>query len=128
MLNNVLNYLTENPELKFIWTEISFFNLWWTELSSVDRERVKMYIQIPFTDSVNKGSYAIVFPRRIIDRKQLEFTAEGWVMRLMRRMCIIVSHLTQLFEGHQWLKEHLDFTPKFVAVPSKYQMLQEFSL
>ena len=61
ILNNVLNYLTENPGLKFIWTEISFFDLWWTDLNPVDRERVKMYTHIPFADSVNKDSYEIVF-------------------------------------------------------------------
>ena len=43
ILNNVLNYLMEDHKLKFIWTEISFFDLWWTELNPVDRERVKLY-------------------------------------------------------------------------------------
>lgn len=50
--------LGANPDLKFIWAEISYFNLWWTDLSTAQKKAVQ----------------------KLVENKQLEFVTGGWVM------------------------------------------------
>ncbi|CAG7734100.1 unnamed protein product, partial [Allacma fusca] len=89
ILNNILQYLSSDSSLKFIWCEISFFSRWWKELSTEKRAAVK----------------------KIVKSKQLEFVAGGWVMPDEANVHYI-SYLTQLIEGHQFLQQHLNVTAR----------------
>jgi len=75
--------------MKFIWAEISYFDLWWRGLNSEERSEVK----------------------RLLERKQLEFVSGGWVMP-DEANSHFYSIILQLTEGHQWLLDHLSYIPK----------------
>ncbi|XP_058802028.1 alpha-mannosidase 2 [Phymastichus coffea] len=88
ILNNLVNKLSEDRRRKFIWAEISFFKLWWDEQTQSTRDVVK----------------------RLVHDGQLEIVAGGYVMP-DESVSHWVAQLTQLTEGHQWLKTNLDFVP-----------------
>lgn len=88
ILNNMVTKLSEDRRRKFIWAEISFFKLWWDDQSKVIRDEV----------------------RRLIHDGQLEIVSGGWVMP-DESISHWIAQLTQLTEGHQWLKSNLDYTP-----------------
>lgn len=41
ILNSMLEKMSTNPTLKFIWAEISYFSMWWDELNENSKQRVK---------------------------------------------------------------------------------------
>ncbi|GFS08925.1 alpha-mannosidase [Elysia marginata] len=84
ILNNMVNKLTEYPNMTFIWAETVFFSMWWNELD----DAVKMHVQ------------------RLARRGQLEFVSGGWVMpdEAVTHFGAVVD---QLMEGHQWLWNNL---------------------
>lgn len=88
ILNNMVTKLMEDRRRKFIWAEMSFFKLWWDDQSTATRDSV----------------------RRLIHDGQLEIVSGGWVMP-DESVSHWVAQLTQLTEGHQWLKHNLDYTP-----------------
>ncbi|XP_015433271.1 PREDICTED: alpha-mannosidase 2 [Dufourea novaeangliae] len=88
ILNNMVPKLVEDSRRKFIWAEISFFQLWWEDQSETTRTLV----------------------RRLIHDGQLEIVSGGWVMP-DESVSHWMAQLTQLTEGHQWLKYNLDYTP-----------------
>lgn len=89
ILNNMLSKLKFDTRRKFIWSEISYFSLWWNKISHEQKQLVKSYL----------------------DHGQLEITTGGWVMTDEA-----VSHyyamLEQMVEGHQWLLNYLEYRPK----------------
>ncbi|ODN03448.1 Alpha-mannosidase 2 [Orchesella cincta] len=89
ILNHMLDNLSKDEKVKFIWAEISYFNMWWNELSEKDKMRVK----------------------KIVANRQLEFVTGSWVMP-DESSSHYYSVLTQLIEGHQWLFQHLGYIPK----------------
>ncbi|KAH8276718.1 hypothetical protein KR044_004625 [Drosophila immigrans] len=88
ILSNALRHLTENPDMKFIWAEISYFSRFYEDLGENKKQQMKL----------------------LVKRGQLEFVTGGWVMADEAN-----SHwrnvLLQLTEGQTWLKEHFNVTP-----------------
>ncbi|XP_058058163.1 alpha-mannosidase 2 [Anopheles bellator] len=88
IFTNMLRHLDENPALRFIWAEISYFAYWYDQLKTEQKDIVK----------------------RLVRKGQLEFVTGGWVMADEAN-----SHwyavLLQLTEGQTWLKTHLNVTP-----------------
>ncbi|KAH8359520.1 hypothetical protein KR093_007364 [Drosophila rubida] len=88
ILSNALRHLTENPDMKFIWAEISYFSRFYEDLGEHKKQQMKLLVK--------KG--------------QLEFVTGGWVMPDEAN-----SHwrnvLLQLTEGQTWLKENFNITP-----------------
>ncbi|XP_061590562.1 alpha-mannosidase 2 isoform X1 [Cololabis saira] len=88
ILNNMLVKLGEDSRRKMIWSEISFFSKWWSDIDEQKRAMVK----------------------RLVEAGQLELVTGGWVMADEAN-----SHyyalLDQLMEGHQWLQTHLGVKP-----------------
>ena len=41
ILNNALDYLSTHPNMTFTWSEISFFEHWWSNLDNVNRTKFK---------------------------------------------------------------------------------------
>ncbi|RWS09023.1 alpha-mannosidase 2-like protein [Dinothrombium tinctorium] len=90
ILNNMLKKLSENAKASFIWAEVSYFALWWETLKSEDqREMVKT----------------------LLDNGQLEFVNGGWVMNDEANTHYFAI-ISQMVEGHQWLKHNLDYKPR----------------
>lgn len=90
ILNNMVTKLLEDERRKFIWAEISFFSLWWQEISEETKLKVKL----------------------LLARKQLEIVTGGWVMN-DEANSHYYSILQQLTHGHQWMREHLNIIPRF---------------
>lgn len=89
ILNNLVVKLAEDKRRKFIWAEVSYLHLWWDEQNKITQDA--------FRDLVHEG--------------QLEIVAGGWVMP-DESSAHWIAQLTQLTEGHHWLKNNLDFIPK----------------
>ncbi|KAK9508706.1 hypothetical protein O3M35_006198 [Rhynocoris fuscipes] len=89
ILNLMVSQLLEDSRRKFIWAEISFFSLWWSEASQDAKDKIKL----------------------LLSRGQLEIVTGGWVMA-DEANSHYSSVLEQLTHGHQWLLKHLNYTPK----------------
>ncbi|KAL8600465.1 hypothetical protein ACOMHN_044930 [Nucella lapillus] len=89
ILTNMVNKLTEHPDLTFVWAETIYFAMWWHELE----DAVKVHV------------------RRLIRRGQLEVALGGWVMP-DEASTHYVAVVDQLLEGHQWLWENLGVKPR----------------
>ncbi|KAJ8679139.1 hypothetical protein QAD02_014926 [Eretmocerus hayati] len=88
ILTNLVSKLSEDRRRKFIWAEISFLKLWWDDQSESTKDVVK----------------------RLVHDGQLEIVAGGYVMP-DESVSHWMAQLTQLTEGHQWLKLNLDYLP-----------------
>ncbi|XP_034662495.1 alpha-mannosidase 2 [Drosophila subobscura] len=88
ILSNALRHLHENPDMKFIWAEISYFARFYQDLGENKKLQMKAIV---------KGG-------------QLEFVTGGWVMPDEAN-----THwrnvLLQLTEGQTWLKQNFNVTP-----------------
>jgi alpha-mannosidase II len=86
ILNTIVNALSEQPARKFIWAEISYLSMWWTQATQDMRLKMK---------------------RLIVDTKQLEIVTGGWVMT-DEANSNYYSIIEQMVLGHEWLKTHID--------------------
>lgn len=84
----MLRHLDENPEMRFIWAEISYFSHWYEKLGEEAKRKVQTFVR----------------------RKQLEFVTGGWVMNDEANSHWL-SILQQLSEGQSWLSRNLNVTP-----------------
>lgn len=89
ILNYMVPKLLEDERRKFIWAEISYFSLWWSEIPQRTKENVKL----------------------LLSRGQLEFVTGGWVMA-DEANTHYYSVIEQLLHGHQWLLNHLGYKPR----------------
>ena len=84
ILNGMAKHLGEKDEMRFIYAEISFFETWWREQSEETRKKVKGYLEAG----------------------KLEIVTGGWVMT-DEANAHYHSMVTELFEGHEWIQNHL---------------------
>ncbi|KAL7032260.1 hypothetical protein ACKWTF_007269 [Chironomus riparius] len=89
ILDLVVEKLTEHQDMRFIWTEISFLDLWWKHATAVQQKAL--------TNLVKSG--------------RLEIMTGGWVMTDEANVHLYAM-LDQLIEGHQWVKSKFDVAPK----------------
>ncbi|KAH8326463.1 hypothetical protein KR067_008261 [Drosophila pandora] len=89
ILNLLVTKMQEYTDMTFIWSEISFLQLWWDQAHPTKQRALK----------------------RLIDSGRIEITTGGWVMTDEANVHIYPM-LDQLIEGHQWLKNNLNVTPK----------------
>lgn len=51
----MLMFLQENPEMRFVYAEMSFFELWWSEIDHAKRTVVKKLNFILFINFIYKS-------------------------------------------------------------------------
>ncbi|XP_055849655.1 alpha-mannosidase 2 isoform X2 [Episyrphus balteatus] len=88
ILSNMLRHLKENPDMRFIWAEMSFFSRFYEGLGQNSKMETK----------------------KLVQNHQLDFVTGGWVMSDEANSHWL-SILMQLTEGHTWLKKNLNVTP-----------------
>ncbi|KAH9519609.1 Alpha-mannosidase 2, partial [Bulinus truncatus] len=81
-IDHIVKHLNENPNLKFIWSEVTYLEKWFSLPDSK-------------TDQL----------KRLINNGQLEVVTGGWVMT-DEAVAHYTSMLDQLMEGHLWLYNH----------------------
>ncbi|KAL4216620.1 Alpha-mannosidase 2x [Mactra antiquata] len=88
IFDNMLEKLEKYPKFRFMYAEMSFFHIWWNEISEDKRRRVK----------------------KLIEEKRFEIITGGWVMNDEANTHYFAM-LDQLLEGHQWLDGTLGVKP-----------------
>uniref|UniRef100_A0A1I7S5U6 Alpha-mannosidase n=1 Tax=Bursaphelenchus xylophilus TaxID=6326 RepID=A0A1I7S5U6_BURXY len=89
ILDGMAKNLGEKPDMKFIYAEMSFFELWWSQQTEDTKEKVRGYLQ----------------------SGQFEIVTGGWVMT-DEANAHLYSILMELFEGHEFLQTQLGFKPR----------------
>ncbi|EDW59490.1 alpha-mannosidase 2 [Drosophila virilis] len=89
ILNLLVTKMQEYKDMTFIWSEISFLQLWWDQAHPTKQRALK----------------------RLVNSGRIEITTGGWVMTDEANVHIYPM-LDQLIEGHQWLRNNLNVTPK----------------
>uniref|UniRef100_A0A1I7VA13 Alpha-mann_mid domain-containing protein n=2 Tax=Loa loa TaxID=7209 RepID=A0A1I7VA13_LOALO len=88
ILNNVVNSLRKHPKLRFIWSEISFLERWWSEANTTYRKYFKS----------------------LTDNGQLEISGGHWVMN-DEATPYFWEVIENIIIGHQYVQEILNITP-----------------
>uniref|UniRef100_A0A667Y555 Mannosidase alpha class 2A member 1 n=1 Tax=Myripristis murdjan TaxID=586833 RepID=A0A667Y555_9TELE len=89
ILDNMLLKLSQDPRRRMIWSEVSFFARWWSDIDEQKRDAV----------------------RRLLGAGQLEMVSGGWVMP-DEANTHYPALLEQLLLGHTWLHTHLGVKPR----------------
>ncbi|KAM8704394.1 hypothetical protein ACLKA7_008924 [Drosophila subpalustris] len=89
ILNLLVTKMQQYKDMTFIWSEISFLQLWWDQAHPTKQRALK----------------------HLVNTGRIEITTGGWVMTDEANVHIYPM-LDQLIEGHQWLKNNLNVTPK----------------
>ncbi len=90
ILNSVVIYLTEHPDLTFMWSEISLLSSWWTAASPPNRTRL----------------------RRLVARGQFDIVTGGWVMN-DEASPTARGIYAQMEQGLVWVNETFGIRPKY---------------
>lgn len=88
-LNNMVDKLEQYQDLTFQWAEVVFLERWWRDITEDTRERV----------------------RALVNGGRLEIVLGGWVMP-DEAITHFEPVVDQLIEGHQWLRENFNITPR----------------
>lgn len=88
ILNFIVAKMHEFRDMTFIWSEISFLQLWWDQAHPTKQRAL----------------------RQLIDQGRFEITTGGWVMTDEANVHLYAM-VDQLIEGHQWCRDHLNYTP-----------------
>lgn len=88
ILNLIVSKMQKYTDMTFIWSEISFLQLWWDQAHPTKQRGLK----------------------HLIDSGRFEITTGGWVMTDEANVHLF-SMVDQLIEGHQWLRKNLNVTP-----------------
>ncbi|XP_055623115.1 alpha-mannosidase 2 [Toxorhynchites rutilus septentrionalis] len=89
ILNLAVTKMPEYSNMSFIWSEISFLQLWWDQAHPTKQRILK----------------------KLVKSGRLEITTGGWVMTDEANVHLFAM-VDQLIEGHQWVKTNLNVTPK----------------
>uniref|UniRef100_A0A0N5CCI8 Alpha-mannosidase n=1 Tax=Strongyloides papillosus TaxID=174720 RepID=A0A0N5CCI8_STREA len=89
ILNGMLDYLSKKNEMKFVYVEMSFFELFYSSISPMKRRKVK----------------------KLLKDNKLEILSGGWVMT-DEANSHFVTQIIELFEGHEFLKNNLQYIPR----------------
>lgn len=89
ILNLAVTKMPEYGNMSFIWSEISFLQLWWDQAHPTKQRILK----------------------KLVKSGRLEITTGGWVMT-DEANAHLYAMVDQLIEGHQWVKTNLNVTPK----------------
>uniref|UniRef100_A0A8R1DTP1 Alpha-mannosidase n=1 Tax=Caenorhabditis japonica TaxID=281687 RepID=A0A8R1DTP1_CAEJA len=101
ILDGMAKHLGEKDEMRFIYAEISFFEMWWRDQTEETRRKVKGYLE----------------------NGKLEIVTGGWVMT-DEANAHYHSMVTELFEGHEWISNHLGKS----AIPKSHWSIDPFGL
>ncbi|KAI1714924.1 alpha mannosidase middle domain-containing protein [Ditylenchus destructor] len=88
ILDKMAKHLSEKEDMSFIYAEMSFFEMWWSELNDETREKVK----------------------RLLKNGQLEIVSGGWVMTDEANAHYYAT-IMEMIEGHEFIKNQLGITP-----------------
>ncbi|VDO44781.1 unnamed protein product [Onchocerca flexuosa] len=86
--SNNLNSLRKHPKLRFIWSEISFLERWWSEANTTYRKYLKS----------------------LAEEGRLEISGGNWVMN-DEATPYFWEAIENIIVGHQYVKETLNITP-----------------
>ncbi|XP_012551789.3 alpha-mannosidase 2 [Bombyx mori] len=89
IISNIVKKLQFYSNLTFAWNEISHLSRWWMTTSHKSRSAF----------------------RKLVKSGRLEITTGGWV-ETDEATTHLFGLLHQFIEGHQWLKYHLNYSPK----------------
>ncbi|KAL3070889.1 hypothetical protein niasHS_017014 [Heterodera schachtii] len=89
ILDGMVKHLADKSDLKFIYAEMSFFELWWSQQTEEVKKRVAKFLE----------------------EGQLEIVTGGWVMTDEANAHFFAT-VTELFEGHEFLQNQLGYTPR----------------
>jgi Glycosyl hydrolases family 38 N-terminal domain/Alpha mannosidase middle domain/Glycosyl hydrolases family 38 C-terminal domain len=92
IISTVVNALAKDKRRKFIWAEISYFQWWWADQGTEQRELV----------------------RKLLKSGQLEFVTGGWVQPDEANSELYAMEI-QLQEGHDWINKTVgpEHIPKY---------------
>lgn len=92
ILTTIMTSLSKQPNRKFIWAEISYFEWWWKEQDNKMQQLV----------------------RKLLRDSQLEFVTGGWVQPDEANTQLYAMEI-QLQEGHDFIREIFgeEFVPKY---------------
>uniref|UniRef100_A0A915PMT6 Glycoside hydrolase family 38 central domain-containing protein n=1 Tax=Setaria digitata TaxID=48799 RepID=A0A915PMT6_9BILA len=88
IINNVVNSLRKHPKLRFIWSEVSFLERWWSEANATYRNYFK----------------------NLTDEGRLEISGGLWVMN-DEATPYFWETIENIIVGHQYLQKKLNITP-----------------
>jgi len=88
IIDNVVQYLQNDPNKRFIWSESVFLEMWWNNRTEKQRQAFKS----------------------LVDKKQIEIVGGGWVMN--DEACPTYSSIIdQMTQGHQFINQKLGVSP-----------------